>query len=65
MVSEEERIGSLVKGRVVCRECVAKEPYVRQVPLFRVNIGDYKQCCSRCKKVLVVGKTPAWPQLFD
>lgn len=64
-----DRIGYLVGAHhVLCDGCAEKESFpesVSKVPLFRVNIGDYRQACHRCAVILVEGKTPAWPMLFD
>ena|SRR6266446_3485163 len=37
---------------------------IRCSPLFRVNIGQYRQTCHRCGATLVEPATPAWPELF-
>ncbi len=60
----EDPIGVLVHGdEVRCFACEPLDP--DKVPVYRVNIYPYKQSCAKCGKVLVVGRTPAWPQLFD
>jgi len=65
-----EQIGWLIDGnRVICRDKCALVLTIiyshRIARIFRVNIGDYKQTCHTCGKVLVEPKTPSWPELFE
>jgi hypothetical protein len=48
---------------VVCESCFPANRLTS--PVFRENIGNYKQTCGVCHKVLVEGKTEAWPELYD
>lgn len=63
------QIGYLIEGKnVMCLSCADRTDLLRNNPdackLYDVNIGDYKQTCHTCHKVLVQGKTPAWCELF-
>jgi len=58
---------------VVCPRCerimrervgLRGEREIALTPVYRVNIGSYKQSCAACGRVLVKGQTPAWPELF-
>jgi hypothetical protein len=48
---------------VFCSSCSPRVPH--RTPLFKENIGDYRQSCHGCGRTLVEGKTPMWPELFD
>lgn len=52
---------------VYCLDCVPvmNPPGAKNVPVYHVNIGSYKQHCGNCHKLLHKGKTEAWPELFD
>jgi hypothetical protein len=68
MDSTSEQIGYLLPDThtVIGLCCQPHAPlYEQAVPIFRVNIGSYKQTCSNCGTTLVEPATPAWPILFD
>lgn len=63
MSTENLQIGVMAAGHVYCIEgCIPSK--FRPIRVYRDNIGDYKQSCAKCGKILVEGKTPAWPELF-
>jgi hypothetical protein len=45
-------------------QCLDHGVPVGAARLYRVNIGDYRQTCHICDKVMVEGKTLAWCELF-
>jgi hypothetical protein len=67
-------IGAIVNGKFSCSDCVTSLleamdennvlDEVELCPIWRINIGDYKQSCSVCQALVVKGKTPSWPELF-
>lgn len=59
-----EQIGWLLDGAKVIGLCCAPSPR-NLCRIYRANIGGYRQTCCECGKVLVEGRTPAWPVLFD
>jgi hypothetical protein len=61
--NDNELIGYLHEGYVYCVDHTPAD--TTYTPVYRVNIGDYKQSCKGCGKLLVEGKTPAWCELFD
>ena len=61
---QEWPIGYTLGKEFLCQECVNWGNHEAVIPMYRVNIGDYKQTCHRCSKVVVQGKTEAWPELF-
>lgn len=50
---------------IVCEDCLPDEEKTIRTPVFHVNIYPYKQECAVCGKLLVKGKTSAWPTLFE
>lgn len=70
-MNNADRIGYLVAypsfTGVCCQECLDaadKDTEKSPVPLYRVNVGPYKQTCHGCGKALVEPKTALWPELF-
>ena len=57
-----EQIGWLKGGKfVICDSCL---PQDHETPVFAVNIGQYRQTCAACGKLLHEGQ-PLWPELFN
>jgi hypothetical protein len=57
-----ERIGFLVEGFFYCEGCCRTKNLVvkptsepQPIPIYRVNIGQYSQRCSQCRKILIDG----------
>lgn len=72
-MNDDDRIGYLIAypsfTGVCCQACLdAADPPTatdpRPVPLYRVNIGPYRQACHGCGKTLVEPRTHLWPELF-
>ncbi len=72
-MNDNERIGYLIAyphfTGVCCQKCLdgadPDDGYgPKPVPLYRVNIGSYKQTCHGCNKVLVEPRSHIWPELF-
>jgi hypothetical protein len=51
-------------SRVACPSCRAAT-MLHGVPIYRSNIEPYRQSCHLCSRVVVEGRSPAWPELFD
>lgn len=73
-ISKDASIGYLLPVNsgytVACATCYktitqsySEDCYHAEV--YHSNIGDYQQDCGICGRVLHIGKTPAWPELFD
>jgi hypothetical protein len=47
-----------------CLDAADKDTEKSPVPLYRDNVGPYRQACHGCGKTLVEPRTPLWPELF-
>lgn len=54
----------LKSNRVLCSKCYNAEKPVQAVNLHQDNVLPYKQTCHECNVVLVVPRTPVWPELY-
>ena len=52
--------------RVICINCISNQYGIDEStnPIYESNILPYWQTCYNCHSLLVIGKTPAWPELF-
>lgn len=54
--AEELPVGYLIFGDFTCRACSSKlGSDVCRTPVYKVNIGQYSQQCSKCKSVVMQG----------
>jgi hypothetical protein len=61
----DEQIGYLLEGhKVIGRCCQSLWAPMGATPVYRSNIGHYRQTCCSCGTVLVAPASPAWPELF-
>lgn len=59
-------IGYLKDGHFVCPNCLdAHHDGHADASVYLVNVTPYKQTCHDCKRLVVLGKTPAWCELWD
>jgi ribosomal protein S27E len=67
----ESKVGYLIPAqegyRVICTSCKnATTMYSHlETPVFVVNLGQYKQHCTRCGKDLNPNSNPKFPELFE